>query len=380
MAEERVRKALALLEQAGCKDLVRLEALGPLCPARRVSAGVAATVMACSLSHADKTASQVRRGGRLRGGPGKKGAAWAAGGVRMVGPAWAGLRGNPRPAERTLGKPGALGGAMENEPGAACTARPDGGRGGGNGQRGRRGDGVSGVPDEVEGAGVEGGSSEGVGKEAFFQPGTSNLGWQEVLDFDDAEPGEQNAAREPWWEEKAGPGAACRIASAGVRGGRRKAVDASAGRCGGKGFAPAGAATRGSSVRAHQTEQEFWREEGSEGSSVEEGELVECSDEQEWWECGKGGGVANHVIQSLQNGKQLQVRTAGLGRDGSRLEKQTAQEQPALLSPGKELTSSMVSVVTEAREDAVRLLKGVYVQDVGVATESGKEKTDRGRT
>ncbi|KAJ1216134.1 hypothetical protein NDU88_003740 [Pleurodeles waltl] len=36
-----------------------------------------------------------------------------------------------------------------------------------------------------------------------------------------------------------------------------------------------------------ETEQEVWREEGSEGSSAEQGELVEGSDEQEWWECGK---------------------------------------------------------------------------------------------
>ncbi|KAJ1141871.1 hypothetical protein NDU88_008199 [Pleurodeles waltl] len=121
MAEDKVRKALALLEQAGRMDLVRPEALGPLHPARRASAGVAAAVMACSPPRAAITVSQVRRGGR----------------------------------------------------------------------------------------------------------------------------GELLVAREPWREEKVGPGAACRIASAGVRRGRRKAADASAEWCGGTGFAPAGAATQG---------------------------------------------------------------------------------------------------------------------------------------
>ncbi|KAJ1082308.1 hypothetical protein NDU88_002476 [Pleurodeles waltl] len=183
MADEKVRKALALLEQAGRMDIVRPEALGPLCPVHRASAGVVAAVMACS----------------------------------------------PPRAARTVA--------------------------------------------------------------------------QEVLDFDDAEPGEQIAAQEPWWEEKAGPGAACRIASAGVRRGRHKAADASAGWCGGKGFAPGGAAAQGkqlpgtsSTQRARvffsdgyavcggldgevETEPEVWRAEGSEGSSVEEVELVEGSDE-----------------------------------------------------------------------------------------------------
>ncbi|KAJ1145647.1 hypothetical protein NDU88_011933 [Pleurodeles waltl] len=101
--------------------------------------------------------------------------------------------------------------------------------------------GVSEVPDEVEGVGEKGGSSDGVLEETLFQPGTSDLCWQEVLEFGDAEPGEQSAAREPWREEKAGPRAAGRIASAGVRGGWCQAVDAPAGWCCGKGFAPADA-------------------------------------------------------------------------------------------------------------------------------------------
>ncbi|KAJ1174899.1 hypothetical protein NDU88_000190 [Pleurodeles waltl] len=66
MADKWVRKALALLEQAGCMDLVRPEALGLLRPARRASAEAAAAVMACSPPRAKKTALQVRRGGWLR--------------------------------------------------------------------------------------------------------------------------------------------------------------------------------------------------------------------------------------------------------------------------------------------------------------------------
>ncbi|KAJ1187758.1 hypothetical protein NDU88_004528 [Pleurodeles waltl] len=122
MAEDKVRKALALLKQAGCMDLVQPAVLGPLRPVRRACVGVAAAVMACSPPRAARTVSQVRRGGRDKGGPGRKGAAWAAGGAR-----------------------------------------------------------------------------------------------KEVLDFDDTEPGEQIAARKPWREEKAGPEAACWMASAGVR-------------------------------------------------------------------------------------------------------------------------------------------------------------------
>ncbi|KAJ1177304.1 hypothetical protein NDU88_002563 [Pleurodeles waltl] len=40
MAEDKVREALALLEQSGRMDIVRSQALGPLRPPRRASAGV----------------------------------------------------------------------------------------------------------------------------------------------------------------------------------------------------------------------------------------------------------------------------------------------------------------------------------------------------
>ncbi|KAJ1139115.1 hypothetical protein NDU88_005492 [Pleurodeles waltl] len=58
MSEECMRRALALLEKAGRMDLVRQEALGPLRPACRASAGVAAAVLACSLPRSGVKAAQ----------------------------------------------------------------------------------------------------------------------------------------------------------------------------------------------------------------------------------------------------------------------------------------------------------------------------------
>ncbi|KAJ1169827.1 hypothetical protein NDU88_001715 [Pleurodeles waltl] len=57
-------------------------------------------------------------------------------------------------------------------------------------------------------------------------------GAQDPLDFEEEDPGKQEAARSPWEEVKAGPGAASRMSSAGRRGRRREAADASSGRCG----------------------------------------------------------------------------------------------------------------------------------------------------
>ncbi|KAJ1165864.1 hypothetical protein NDU88_006281 [Pleurodeles waltl] len=48
MAEDKVRVALALLQQAGRIDLVRPEVLAARRPARRASVGVAAAVLPCS--------------------------------------------------------------------------------------------------------------------------------------------------------------------------------------------------------------------------------------------------------------------------------------------------------------------------------------------
>ncbi|KAJ1129021.1 hypothetical protein NDU88_007392 [Pleurodeles waltl] len=524
MADDKVQKASALLKQARRMDVVWPEALGPLRPAHRISAGVAAAVMACLPPCAVRMVAQVRRGGRCKGGPRKKGAAWAAGDGAKVGPAWAGPRGNPRQPARLRSERSERGGVKGHEPGVWYAALPDAVKKGKKGNSGLRKeetagqplwqgtgagedpkkglggsdhggtgymeerhvwdcsvlpetgtvkqhakgdfewdrvpqaqerdpkmplskkwptilqwsgseeeeDGVSGEevgqdgedplanfaimvprrvhgtqadrwggvvwagPDEGEGIGGDGGTSEGVCEEAFLQPGTSDLCWQEVLDFDDAEPGEQVAAREPWREEKAEPGAACQIASAGVRRRRRKAADASAGWCGDMGFVPACAAAQGEQRpgpsgtqrarvffsdgcalcggldREVEPDQEVWRAEVSERSSVEEGELVEDGDEQEWWECGMNGGS---LMMSFSRCRVESSSRCGL-LDGGELD--FGRKSGWLRSGGKRLTSLMVSVATEAREDTVRLLKGVYVQDAGVATEGEEGKGSSG--
>ncbi|KAJ1119661.1 hypothetical protein NDU88_007846 [Pleurodeles waltl] len=83
-------------------------------------------------------------------------------------------------------------------------------------------------------------------------PGTPDLVWQGPLDFEEDDPGEQDAARTPWDEAKAGPGAASRISSAGRRGRRQEAADASSGLCGGVGFAPPTPRPGRSNVQARQ--------------------------------------------------------------------------------------------------------------------------------
>ncbi|KAJ1159944.1 hypothetical protein NDU88_000448 [Pleurodeles waltl] len=69
-------------------------------------------------------------------------------------------------------------------------------------------------------------------------PGTPDLSWQGQRDVGEEDPGEQDAARGRWGEEKAGPWAASRIASTGVSRRRSGAADASTGRYGGEGVAP----------------------------------------------------------------------------------------------------------------------------------------------
>ncbi|KAJ1129014.1 hypothetical protein NDU88_007385 [Pleurodeles waltl] len=59
-----VRKALALLQQAGRLNLLRPEALAPERPARQASAGVATAVLACSPLRAVSSGMQVRKGAR----------------------------------------------------------------------------------------------------------------------------------------------------------------------------------------------------------------------------------------------------------------------------------------------------------------------------
>ncbi|KAJ1172368.1 hypothetical protein NDU88_004215 [Pleurodeles waltl] len=166
------------------------------------------------------------------------------------------------------------------------------------------------------------------------------------------------------------------MASAGRRGGRREAADAPTGWCGGKGFAPAGATARGeqrpgpSGIQGasgalsvgcevcggrrqdRERDEIAWRVEGLD-MSIEEGELVESRSESDWWECGKGRGVANPVLKSFQSEKRLLVWSGGRRRDGSGLEVRMAQERPPLLSTDMELVCPILFSVGSMPEDAV---------------------------
>ncbi|KAJ1113606.1 hypothetical protein NDU88_001848 [Pleurodeles waltl] len=65
-------------------------------------------------------------------------------------------------------------------------------------------------------------SAEVAAAVASCSPPRPVAGAQDTLDFEEEDPGEQEAARSPWEEAKAGPGAASRMASAGrVDGGGR---------------------------------------------------------------------------------------------------------------------------------------------------------------
>ncbi|KAJ1190062.1 hypothetical protein NDU88_006801 [Pleurodeles waltl] len=89
-------------------------------------------------------------------------------------------------------------------------------------------------------------------KGVFSYPGTRDLVWQGPLDFDEEDPGEQEAARTPWDEVKVGPGAASRMASSGWSGRRREAADASSGWCGGVGYGPPTPLPGRSNIQARQ--------------------------------------------------------------------------------------------------------------------------------
>ncbi|KAJ1156130.1 hypothetical protein NDU88_008854 [Pleurodeles waltl] len=76
---------------------------------------------------------------------------------------------------------------------------------------------VLGVEDGLDEEGLEGEWGLGVRSQWDIgsSPGTPDLVWQGPLDYEDDDPGEQDAARVHWEEGKAGPGAASRMASAG---------------------------------------------------------------------------------------------------------------------------------------------------------------------
>ncbi|KAJ1174333.1 hypothetical protein NDU88_006155 [Pleurodeles waltl] len=91
-----------------------------------------------------------------------------------------------------------------------------------------------------------------LGQGGVSSPGTPDLVWQGPLDFEEYDPIEQDAARTPWDEAKAGPGAASWMSSAGRHGRRQGAPDAPSGLCGGVGFAPPMPRFGRSNVRARQ--------------------------------------------------------------------------------------------------------------------------------
>ncbi|KAJ1135276.1 hypothetical protein NDU88_001717 [Pleurodeles waltl] len=215
--------------------------------------------------------------------------------------------------------------------------------------------------------------------------------WQDTLDFDEEDPGELGAARSPWHEGKVRPGAAGRITSAGWRGQQREAAEGPSGWCGGVGFVPPNAGARGdqrpgpSGMRRQRgvgsascavcsgcgksgAESAVGKHGVESDASFEDGELADSETEVEWWERGKGRWDVNPVPKSLQ------VEKSGRGKDRAGVEARSVQEWPPLLSLGEESSCSMVSVALEAREDSVRLVKGVHVQDTGVITETGAVK------
>ncbi|KAJ1115551.1 hypothetical protein NDU88_003774 [Pleurodeles waltl] len=99
---------------------------------------------------------------------------------------------------------------------------------------------VLGEDDGLDEEGLEG--EEGLGVRSQWDigssPGTPDLVWQGPLDYEDDDPGKQDAARVHWEEGKAGPGAASWMASAGWSRRRYGAADAFSGLCGGEGIAP----------------------------------------------------------------------------------------------------------------------------------------------
>ncbi|KAJ1130072.1 hypothetical protein NDU88_008428 [Pleurodeles waltl] len=79
MADDCIWRALALLKKAGHMDLMNTEALVELRPARKVSQGVVAVVLACSpLRRARNAEVQVRSGGWVPGRAAGREVGWQA--------------------------------------------------------------------------------------------------------------------------------------------------------------------------------------------------------------------------------------------------------------------------------------------------------------
>ncbi|KAJ1123147.1 hypothetical protein NDU88_001620 [Pleurodeles waltl] len=183
------------------------------------------------------------------------------------------------------------------------------------------------------------------------------------------QPGEPRAAQLPWQEDQAEPSAAGRCASTGQRK-RAVTADASDGLCGSAGFAPGNAATLweqhpgplrihrgkdrhdagGESTHALQSQDPWCVEEcvlDFDEDSVEEGELVDDREEEDWWAQG-GSGPANALSQSFQRSRTRQP-VVGKALGGAHVGRRKAQERPPSLNTGEEHAGvRRVSVVVEA--------------------------------
>ncbi|KAJ1164879.1 hypothetical protein NDU88_005312 [Pleurodeles waltl] len=192
------------------------------------------------------------------------------------------------------------------------------------------------------------------------------------------QPGEPGAAQLPWREEQAEPSAAGRCASTGGRRTRAVAADAPEVWCGGAGFAPGDAATlrekrpglsyvqygkdrrqagrelKGAllpqDTRAGLQGGELWREEewvlDFEEESLEEGELVDDREEEDWWAKG-GAGHANALPKSLQKFRRVQPAVEKVV-EGAHIGRRKAQGRPPSLTAGEQHTGvSKVSVAVE---------------------------------
>ncbi|KAJ1153498.1 hypothetical protein NDU88_006257 [Pleurodeles waltl] len=309
MTDPKVLEAVALLRQAGRSDLLREGALEPGRPARRASAGGGGGGR-CLLPSAHGGEGERRR---IRGG--------ARGGTKA---------GRGR-AARPVVRPAAAREASEAGPGGA---QPGGSQAlGGKGK-----------PQVVR-------RHQGNRMSLTSALGNSADGGRGPLDYEEDDPGEQEAARRHWEEEKATPGAASRMASSGRRGRRVGAAEASARLYGGVGVAPPDAAAweeqrpgpsrssldiRGEYSGASRCGGERvvvrQRDEGVSDKSLEEGE-VRSGSEQEWW-MKQGRGNANPVRQSLQV-KRTGRPSRGRREEHNVGEARKVQERPPLLSPGQ---------------------------------------------
>ncbi|KAJ1217543.1 hypothetical protein NDU88_005137 [Pleurodeles waltl] len=395
MEGEYVQAALLLLK----KDLVQQEALPALRPARKAAQGVEAAVMACSPPRVGARPEQAllgSGGGALLERDGEFDPLvplsrkwptmleWSAiesegeepeevgDGRRGESPAPIARRGAPR---LVYGERVPRGRAALNKEGLHFPGAALGGLGGATVFFTARVDDIAGTPD------------------LYCQGERRGRG----------DPGKHRAAQPPWHEEQAEPGAAGRSASPGLPVWRRLVADAPEERCGGMGFALAGAAAsweqcpgpsgvqpvvitrrtagttagelpqRAQEVLGHGND--LWREEfilDYEETGLEEEELVDDGDEEIWWEQG-GAGPANALSQSLQ-GVQVQPFSRGKALEGVQMMRRKAQERPPSLTAGEEGASvTMISVAVEATDTrglgAAHLSKGVYVANAGVGTE-----------